>query len=264
MTFSCTMKISYELNPPKIVRAERFDVEQLRGDIQVMVDRASKLADVACGVHLTDSVLGIPRISSVAAAAHIQKFLGANTPILSCSIRSRDRNYTSLCQATSDAILAEVDSLLILLGDEPADKPGDSGLRPSAAVSMLKKEGYDSKIKLDLSFPARIKDCSAKSVQKKLDARPHSFVTQSISSLSDLGEIVDLAKPHGIKVAAVVMVPSENNRRSASMIGLDWSAYEKNVADFARQAALIADRILLTSPNSFKSGLELLRQLKQA
>ena len=114
------MKISYELNPPKIVRAERFDVEQLRGDIQVMVDRASKLAGVACGVHLTDSVLGIPRISSITAAAHIQKVLGAKTPILSCSIRSRDRNYTSLCQATSDAILAEVDSLLILLGDEPA------------------------------------------------------------------------------------------------------------------------------------------------
>jgi hypothetical protein len=58
------------------------------------------------------------------------------------------------------------------------------------------------------------------------------------------------------------MVPSEKNRQSASIIGLDWSDYEKNVADFVRQAALIADRVLLTSPNSFKSGLDLLRQLK--
>jgi hypothetical protein len=32
--------------------------------------------------------------------------------------------------------------------------------------------------------------------------------------------------------------------------------------DFIRQAAKMADRVLLTSPNSFASGLQLLRQLK--
>jgi hypothetical protein len=87
-------------------------------------------------------------------------------------------------------------------------------------------------------------------------------VTQSISSLSDLGEIIDLAKPYGIKVKAVVMVPSEKNRKSASMIGLDWSEYERNPVDFIMQAAKMADSILLSSPNSFTSGLELLQQLK--
>ena len=152
--------------------------------------------------------------------------------------------------------------MLILLGDEPADRPGSSGIRPSEAVGMLKKEGFARKIKLDLSFPASIRECSSKSLKKKLDAKPHSFVTQSIASLSDLGEIVDMAKPHGIKVAAVVMVPSDNNRHSASIIGLDWSGYERNVVDFVRQAGQIADSVLLTSPNSFKSGLDLLRQLK--
>lgn len=256
------MKISYELNPPKIVRGEQFDAAQLRSDMQVMIDRASQLADLAWGVHLTDSVLGIPRLASITAAVQVQKILGAKSPVLSCSLRSRDRNFTSLCQAVTDAILSDIDSLLILLGDEPASMPGSSGLWPGTAVSMLKDEGYDCGIKLDLSFPARVKDCPPKSIQKKLDAGPHSFVTQSISSLSDLGEIVDLARPHGIKVAAVIMVPSDKNRQSASIIGLDWSVYEKDAADFVRQAALIADRVLLTSPNSFKSGLELLRQLK--
>jgi hypothetical protein len=77
-----------------------------------------------------------------------------------------------------------------------------------------------------------------------------------------LGEITDLAKPYGIKVTAVVMVPSEKNRQSASLIGLDWSEYESNPVDFIRQAAKMADRVLLTSPNSFASGLQLLRQLK--
>jgi 5,10-methylenetetrahydrofolate reductase len=255
------MKVSYELNPPKIVRGEQFDSDQLRADIQVMVDRALQLSGLAWGLHLTDSVLGIPRLGSITAARLIEKALGSKSIVLSCSLRSRDRNFTSLSQAVSDAILADIDSLLILLGDEPANMPGNSGLRPSEAVSMLRKERYDSKIKLDLSFPSSVRDCSARAIQKKIDARPHSFVTQSISSLSDLGEIVDMAKPHGIRVAAVVMVPSEKNRQSASIIGLDWSEYEKDPVDFVGEAARIADRVLLTSPNSFRAGLELLSQL---
>ena len=254
------MKISYELNPPKIVNGERFDLAQLNGDMQAMADRASQLPGLVMGIHLTDSVLGIPRVSSVTAAGYIKERVGSVK--LSCSIRVRDRNFTSLCQAVSDAILIGVDSMLVLRGDEPADKSGDSGLRPSAVVRMLGKEGYGSSIKLDLSFPAKVRNKSAPSVLNKLEARPHSLVTQSISSLSDLGEIVDIAKPHGIKVAAVVMVPAEKNRQSASIIGLDWSEYEKNPADFVKKAAKLADRVLLTSPNSFGSGLELLKQLK--
>lgn len=254
------MKISYELNPPKIVKGERFDLTQLNADMQAMADRASQLSGLVSGIHLTDSVLGIPRVSSVTAASYIKSRVDAGR--LSCSIRVRDRNFTSLCQAVSDAIMTGVDSILVLMGDDPADGPSDLGLRPSAAVKMLRKEGYGASIKLDLSFPAKVRDRSARSVQGKLEAKPHSLVTQSISSLSDLGEIVDLAKPHGIKVAAVVMVPAEKNRHSASLIGLDWSEYEKNPADFVKELVRLADMVLLTSPNSFRSGLELLKQLK--
>lgn len=256
-----TMKIAYELNPPKIVTGERFDLMQLNGNIQAMVDRASQLCGLISGIHLTDSVLGIPRVSSVTAARYIKAHM--DTPAkLSCSIRVRDRNFTSLCQAVSDAILVGAESVLILMGDEPADRLGGSGMRPSTAVRMLKKEGYGLNIKLDLSFPAKVKGKSAQSISNKLEVMPHSLVTQSISSLSDLGEIIDLAKPYGIKVTAVVMVPSEKNRQSASLIGLDWSEYESNPVDFVRHAAKMADRVLLTSPNSFGSGLELLRQIK--
>jgi 5,10-methylenetetrahydrofolate reductase len=228
--------------------------------MQAMVERASQLSGLVSGIHLTDSVLGIPRVSSVTAAGYIKERVDGVR--LSCSIRVRDRNFTSLCQAVSDAIMIGVDSLLVLMGDDPADGPSDSGLRPSAAVKMLRKEGYGSSIKLDLSFPAKVRNTSAKSVRSKLEAKPHSLITQSISSLFDLGEIVDLAKPYGIKVAAVVMVPAEKNSHSASLIGLDWSEYEKNPVDFVKEAARIADSVLLTSPNSFASGLELLKQLK--
>src|ERR671923_1703706 len=115
------MKISYELNPPKIVKGERFDLAQLNADMQAMADRAAQLSGLVSGIHLTDSVLGIPRLSSVTAAGYIKGRVDAGR--LSCSIRVRDRNFTSLCQAVSDAIMAGVESLLVLMGDEPADKP---------------------------------------------------------------------------------------------------------------------------------------------
>lgn len=255
-------KIAYELNPPKIVKEEKFDLEQLKHNIQEMTDRALQLIGLVNGIHLTDSVLGIPRLSSVTAARYIQRHIDRQTR-LSCSIRVRDRNFPSLCQVVADAILIGAESLLILMGDQPEVKLGDSGLRPSTALRMLKREGYNLDIKLDLSFPAKVKDKSAPPIRNKLDISPHSFVTQSISSLSDLGEIVDLAKSYGIKVTAVVMVPTEKNLRSASLIGLDWSEYENNPVDFTRQAAKIADKVLLTSPNSFSSGLQLLHELKQ-
>jgi 5,10-methylenetetrahydrofolate reductase len=260
---SNTINVSYELNPPKIVKGERFDLGQLKGNIEEMTYRALQLRALVSGIHLTDSVLGIPRLSSVTAARYIKEQLNAEEVRLSCSIRVRDRNFPSLCQAVSDAILIGVDSVLILMGDEPVNKLGDSGLRPSAAVRMLKKEGYDLNIKLDLSFPARVNDKSAQSIRSKLNVTPHSLVTQSISSLSELGQIVDLVKPYGIKVTAVVMVPSEKNHQSASLIGLKWSEYASNPIDFIREAAKMADSVLLTSPNSFASGLQLLRQLKQ-
>jgi 5,10-methylenetetrahydrofolate reductase len=166
-----------------------------------------------------------------------------------------------MCQAVSDAILLGIDSVLVLMGDEPANASGNSGLKPSAAVRLLRSEGYHAQIKLDLSFPAKISDRNSPAIASKFAAQPHSVVTQSIGSLSDLGEIVDLAKSHGVKVAACIMVPSEKNKMSASFVGVDWRAYEKNPVDFVKEAAKMADRVLLTSPNSFSSGIELLSQL---
>src|SRR2546425_2908586 len=168
------MKISFELNPPKIVKGDMFDLAQLNADMEAMADRALRLASLVSGIHLTDSVLGIPRVSSVTAAGCIKNRV--STVKLSCSIRVRDRNFTSLCQAVSDAILIGIDSVLLLMGDDPADGLSDSGLRPSAAVRMLRKEGYSSNIKLDLSFPAKVQDRAARSVRNKLEARPHSHL----------------------------------------------------------------------------------------
>src|ERR671921_594621 len=116
------MKISYELNPPKImIGGDYFDAMRLNQELQILLNRSSELVNLVNGIHLTDSVLGIPRVSSITAASYIMKNAADIKRLkLSCSVRTRDRNFTSFCQFVTDAILVGVESLLILKGDKPA------------------------------------------------------------------------------------------------------------------------------------------------
>ena len=255
------MKISYELNPPKIVIGDHFDAFKLNQEMQILLNRSSELINLATGIHLTDSVLGIPRVSSVTAAGYIKNV--GNKLKLSCSVRTRDRNYISLCQFVTDAILIGVESLLILRGDEPADGQKSSGVKPTSILSVLNDKKYDKAIHLNLSVPSKIFYHNRSLFEKKIEAKPYSLVTQLISSLSDLGEIVDIAKSFKIKVVACVMVPSDKNRRSADIIGLDWKEYEKNPVDFIKAASTLADEVLISSPNSFRMGIDLIKSLRQ-
>jgi 5,10-methylenetetrahydrofolate reductase len=294
------MKISYELNPPKIVIDDHhFDVMRLNQELQILLNRSSELVNLVNGIHLTDSVLGIPRVSSITAASYIRKNTGRvgrgsnnnNRLKLSCSVRTRDRNFTSFCQFVTDAILVGVESLLILRGDEPAtaiapagvgagigtgvkggrkrreeeDGVGQksSGPKPTSILSILNDKKYNKSIHLNLSVPSKIFYHNRSLFEKKIEAKPYSLVTQLISSLSDLGEIVDIAKSFKIKVVACVMVPSDKNRRSADIIGLDWKEYEKNPVDFIKAASTLADEVLISSPNSFRMGIDLLKSLRQ-
>ncbi len=252
------MKIAYELNPPRIADDDRFDHKHVEKRMETLRKRASLLKRHADGVHLTDSVLGIPRISGVSAAAQIGRVVGDLK--ISCSLRTSDRNVITLSQAAVDAVMAGVDSLLLLMGDAPTDGRA-SGLKPSQALAMLRDQGFDRKVKLDLSFPSKIPDKWSTVIQAKLAARPRAFVTQSISSLSDLADIVDLAKENSIGVVACIMAPSEKNAQSARLIGLDWSGYEKEPVEFVKKAGRLAGRVLVTSPGSFSAGLDLLKEL---
>ena len=90
----------------------------------------------------------------------------------------------------SDATLVGVKSLLVLLGDKPSKGSGDSKLVPSEIVKVLRSERYDTGVELNLTVPSKIRNIS--SIRKKIEAEPNALVTQSISSLSNLGEIVDV------------------------------------------------------------------------
>ena len=246
------MKISYELNPPKILNT-RFDYDTLNDSLTRFNARVMKVKEFADSIHLTDSVLGIPRVSSISLARNFDMKIR-------CSLRVRDRNFLALLQLVTDAIFNNIDGLLIVKGDEPRDDSIDSGLKPSAVVKRLNELGFSDKIKLFLSIPC---NPSKDAIEKKISAEPYGLITQTISSIDNLIMINDIAKKHGINVLPCIMIPSEKNKRSAEMIGLDWSSYATDPYSFIKRAYDICGEVLMTSPLSFDDGVEALRRLKK-
>jgi 5,10-methylenetetrahydrofolate reductase len=251
--------INYELNPPKIIPNDYFNCSNLLDDIHNIKKKIEMLYEFSNRIHFTDSVLGIPRLSSITMANIIKK---DNDKIkISCSIRTRDRNITSMYQTISDSIFYKIESLLILLGDQSKnDLESFNLLKPSKVVNLFNSYEFNKYIKLNLSIPNKI--ININKIKKKIDAKPYAFVTQSIESIKDLENIVNLIRPYDIRVIACIMLPSQKNKRSAELIGLNWEEYEDEPVEFIRNCGKIADEVLLTSPNHFGLALEILKELR--
>ncbi|MDE1725352.1 MAG: 5,10-methenyltetrahydrofolate synthetase, partial [Thaumarchaeota archaeon] len=218
--------------------------------------RALEIGKVCDGIHLTDSVLGVPRVSPITTGFFVRS---SNNKIdVTASIRVRDRNITSITQTICDAILLNLNGVLVLKGDAPPHGPQDSGLIPSDVVRQFNEQGFSKRIDMYLSVSSQP---NFEKMHKKIEAQPKGFVTQVISSIDQVTRIVDYLKPQGFKVIPCILVSSEKNKKSAQMLNLDWSQYSKDMPSFVKQTEKIAGSVLLSSPNDFAAALGLLHQL---
>jgi 5,10-methylenetetrahydrofolate reductase len=251
------MTIIYEINPPKVIQDTILSHGQLSESVEKLKERAAKVGQACDGIHLTDSVLGIPRVSPITAGFFIRN---SNNKIrITASIRVRDRNLTSITQTLCDAILLDLNGVLVLKGDSPPSGPTDSGLIPSDIVKQFNEQGFAKRIDMYLSISS---NPDFEKMHKKIEAHPKGFVTQVISSIDQVTRIVDKLKPQGFKVIPCVLVSSEKNLKSAQMLNLDWSEYSKDLAGFVKQVDKIAGSVLVSSPNDFTGALDLLHKLK--
>lgn len=251
------MTIRYEINPPRVISdgvLSHDEVKALLSKVEERITSASKHCD---GIHLTDSVLGIPRISPITTGAIIRS--NGLTLDITASLRVRDRNITALTQSVYDAILLGLDGLLILRGDEPPKGPKDSKLIPSGVVRHFQELGFNKNLDFFLSIPA---EPDYDKIQKKIESQPKGFVTQVIQSPDQVFGLVDKLKPQGFKVIPCVMIPSDKNIKSAQMLGLDFAQYQDTLIDFLSEIHKSAGDILITSPNDFKASLDALSKLK--
>jgi len=251
------MTIIYEINPPKVIQDTVLSHAQLSESVERLKERAIKIGQASDGIHLTDSVLGIPRVSPITAGFFIRN---SNSKIrITASIRVRDRNLTSITQTICDAILLNLNGVLVLKGDAPPAGPKDSKLVPSDIVKQFNEQGFGKRIDMFLSIS---NNPDFEKMHKKIEAQPKGFVTQVISSIDQVTRMVDTLKPQGFKVIPCVLLASEKNTKSAQMLNLDWSGYSKDMVEFVKQIDKIAGNVLISSPNDYAGALDLLHKLR--
>ena len=188
------MTVRYEINPPKISN----DGQDVRN---VLFERIETISSVCNGIHLTDSVLGIPRVSPFEIAKQIRE---SNKNIkLTCSLRVRDKNLNYIEKIVQESI-GTVDGILVLMGDKSDTMSNKDNLIPSQVVKTLNDNGLDKKIELFLSLPS---NPNFAKIQKKIDAKPVGFVTQVIHSKDQVEKIVNYLRPNGFKIIPCLLLP---------------------------------------------------------
>ena len=241
-----TMTIRYEINPPKI----SDDGQDARN---VLFGRIKIINSVSDGIHLTDSVLGIPRVSPFEIAKQIRE---SNKNIkLTCSLRVRDRNLNDIERIVQQSI-GTVDGILVLMGDKSDTTSNNTELIPSQIVKILNDNGLGKKIELFLSIPS---NPNFAKIQKKIDAKPTGFFTQVIHSKNQIEKISD--ELNDFKIIPCLLLPSHKNLKSAEFLKIDWSDYKENIVGFINEIHGITDDILITSPNDFKRAYETISKL---
>ena len=250
------MVIRYEINPPKIGPADNISEEETIRLLSKVQQRVSEIATKCDGIHFTDSVLGIPRISPVTTGALIRK---TNSQIkITTSLRVRDKDLKKLTKLMEDVISLKLNGVLILKGDASLNEKKDSGLIPSETVKYFNELGFGKKMQIYLSLP---NNPDFNKIQKKIDANPTGFITQVIHSIDEVTRISDELKPKGFKIIPCILLPSEKNTKSAEFLKLDWSNYESSVLDFIKIIHKITGDMLITSPNDFTYAKEILGKL---
>ena len=243
------MTIRYEINPPK--------VSDPSSRIELLDERIEQISKFCDGIHVTDSVLGIERISPLIIGAEIkQKYPKLNVTI---SLRVIDKKIPQIVDFVDSAIHANLDGILILMGDPSPENNYKSGVIPSFAVNHLIQNGFGEKINFFLSLPSKP---NFDKISKKVIAKPNGFVTQVVHDASQVKRINDYLNPKGFSIIPCLLFPSPKNSRSAQFLNLDWSNYEDNFSSFVLEIESITGDVLLTSPNDFKGALDFLTRLQ--
>jgi len=237
----------YEINPPRISDDQNI--------LNTVLERIELISPVCDGIHLTDSVLGIPRISPLNVAKKIRE---TNQKIkLTCSLRVRDKELNAIEEIVKESV-GIVDGILILMGDKSNTNGDKTNLVSSQVVTFLNDRGFNEKLELFLSIPA---NPNFAKIQKKIDAKPTGFFTQVIHSKEQIEKISDGLKPNGFKIIPCLLLPSHKNSKSAEFLKIDWSDYKENIVGFINEICGITDDILITSPNDFKRAYETISKL---
>ena len=243
------MTIRYEINPPKVSNNNDAQIAKLE-------DRIKQISNFCDGIHVTESVLGVPRIPPLEIAKNIKE----KKPKLkvTVSLRTIDKTTEQIYSTLNKLIENNIDGVLVLMGDPPVDSKITSPIFPSRIVDELTQKGYKEKIEIFLSIP---NNPNFQKITKKINAEPNGFVTQVIHNYQQVEKIYNFLNPQKFEIIPCILFPSDNNSKSAEFLKLDWSNYKENFTQYVNQIHSLTNDVLITSPNDFKGALDFFSSL---
>jgi homocysteine S-methyltransferase len=232
------MALLYEANPPKlddgVVDATGRFVERLRD-----------ISDVCGGVHITENVLGIRRVSPILVGRRLRDVV-PDIP-MTLTMRVRDKSSADTDAFVDGAVEAGFSGMLVVAGD-PAPNTPPSGQVPSRVVRRLLQNQLAPGLDLYLSIPA---DPDYVSMVSKLDARPRGFITQVIQNPDQVESMV--ARLPKYDILPIVLYPSPKNQKAATFLGIHMEAYSDGFGGFIRRIHDATGNVLITSPGDYAS-----------
>lgn len=237
------MVLLYEANPPKLDGGGA-------GAMGWFVERLRDVSDVCGGVHITENVLGMRRISPILVGRRLQDAVPGVTMTL--TMRVRDKNFADTDAFVAGAVKAGFSGMLVVAGD-PAPNTLPSGQVPSGVVRRLLRDQLAPGLDLYLSIPAE-PDYAA--LAPKLDAGPKGFITQVIQSPGQVESMVASLPKYDI--LPIVLYPSPKNQKAATFLDIDMGAYSNGFERFMRRIHDATGNVLVTSPGDYAGLYEFL------
>lgn len=237
------MTLLYEANPPKIADGGM-------GALGRFAERLRAVSDVCGGIHVTENVLGIPRISPISVGRALRGMV-PDVP-MTLTVRVRDKNPADTDAFVADAADAGFSGLLVVAGD-PAPGSPPSGQVPSGVVKRLRRDGLAPELDMYLSIPAE-PDYSG--MAQKLAARPEGFITQVVQSPGQVSDMT--ARLPEFRILPIVLYPSPKNQKAAAFLGIDMAAYSDDFGRFVSRIHDAAGSVLVTSPGDYAALYEFL------
>ena len=241
------MAVRYEANPPKTGQVEDAGVA-----LDKFVEKMRKISEVCGGLHITENVLGVPRISPILSGRRLRECIPDIS--MTISMRVRDKTVPEIDDFVGGSLDAGFSGMLVVAGDRSPDVP-DSGQVPSSVVSRLRGNGVDSRMDLYLSVPAAP---DYRKMARKIRARPKGFITQVVRTLSQVeGIAASLPEYH---IIPILLFPSAKNHKAASFLNIDMSAYRDGFPQFIQRVHDTTGDVLITSPGDYAGVYEFLSQ----
>lgn len=236
------MTIRYEANPPKIISGIDTTTSTTTISINKFIQKIKIISKKCDAIHLTEDVLGYPRVSPLEIGKIIKKEI-PDLP-LTTSLRVRDKEKNKIIQFIEESKKIGFSGILIVAGDQSQTGNKDLGQRPSSIVAQLAKNYATMDFYLSISNkPDYTK------INKKIKANPKGFMTQVVQNIQQVNNLKDNLK--GFDVIPIILYPSQKNAKSAKFLNLDLESYNKNFTEFVKNTHDITGDVLLTSPNDF-------------